>query len=207
MGLRRLMEFSEKLVYLRKQKGLTQADVADKLFVSRTAVSKWESARGYPGIDSLKAIAQFYGVTLDELLGEEKGERGPEKESAEQEKGVLHPLFFIMDLFAGIGLILPLFGQRAEGFVRAVALFKHTASSALFSFLYFAAFLLPAVSGIVYFVKRKICAISLRKPFIVLSFSLSLAGTSLFILSRQPYAAMYLFVLLVIKVIIALKNR
>ena len=53
------MEFNEKLQELRKQKGLTQEAMAELLFVSRTAVSKWESGRGYPGIDSLKAIAKL----------------------------------------------------------------------------------------------------------------------------------------------------
>ena len=51
------MEFNEKLQELRKQKGFTQEELAELLFVSRTAVSKWESGRGYPNIDSLKAIS------------------------------------------------------------------------------------------------------------------------------------------------------
>ena len=65
------MEFHEKLQALRKQKGLTQEELAAKLFVSRTAVSKWESGRGYPNIDSLKALAKFFSVTVDELLSGE----------------------------------------------------------------------------------------------------------------------------------------
>jgi len=62
------MELNEKLQELRKQKGLTQEELAESLFVSRTAISKWESGRGYPNIDSLKSIAKFFGVTIDELL-------------------------------------------------------------------------------------------------------------------------------------------
>ena len=62
------MEFNEKLQELRKQRGLTQEELAQSLYVSRTAISKWESGRGYPNIDSLKAIAKFFGVTIDELL-------------------------------------------------------------------------------------------------------------------------------------------
>ena len=62
------MEFNEKLQSLRKSKGLTQEELAEVLYVSRTAISKWESGRGYPNIDSLKAISKFFGVTIDELL-------------------------------------------------------------------------------------------------------------------------------------------
>ena len=62
------MEFHEKLQQLRKSRGLTQEELAEALYVSRTAISKWESGRGYPNIDSLKAIAKFFGVTVDELL-------------------------------------------------------------------------------------------------------------------------------------------
>ena len=51
------MELHEKLQALRKQKGMTQEELASKLFVSRTAVSKWESGRGYPEIESLKRIS------------------------------------------------------------------------------------------------------------------------------------------------------
>ena len=46
------MEFHEKLQELRKQKNLTQEELSEILFVSRTAISKWESGRGYPSIDS-----------------------------------------------------------------------------------------------------------------------------------------------------------
>ena len=66
------MEFNEKLRNLRKQKGITQEELAEKLFVSRTAVSKWESGKGYPSIDSLKMISKFYSVTVDELLSGEE---------------------------------------------------------------------------------------------------------------------------------------
>ena len=53
------MEFNEKLQELRKQKGLTQEELSEILYVSRTAISKWESGRGYPNIDSLKAISKY----------------------------------------------------------------------------------------------------------------------------------------------------
>lgn len=54
------MEFHEKLQELRKSRGLTQEELAEALFVSRTAISKWESGRGYPSIDSLKEISSVF---------------------------------------------------------------------------------------------------------------------------------------------------
>ena len=58
------MEFHEKLQELRKSRGLTQEELAEALFVSRTAISKWESGRGYPSIDSLKEISNFLQYPL-----------------------------------------------------------------------------------------------------------------------------------------------
>ena len=58
------MEFHKKLQQLRKEKGLTQEELAQVLFVSRTAISKWESGRGYPSIDSLRMIAKFFDVFI-----------------------------------------------------------------------------------------------------------------------------------------------
>ena len=63
-----MMEFSEKLQGLRKERSLTQEQLAEALYVSRTAVSKWESGRGYPSIDSLREISRFFSVTIDELI-------------------------------------------------------------------------------------------------------------------------------------------
>ena len=62
------MNFNEKLQFLRKAKGITQEQLAEALYVSRTAISKWESGRGYPSLDSLKDISRFYSVTVDDLL-------------------------------------------------------------------------------------------------------------------------------------------
>ena len=58
------MTFGEKLKKLRTNAQLTQDELAEKLYVSRTAISKWESDRGYPNIESLKAIALFRSQTV-----------------------------------------------------------------------------------------------------------------------------------------------
>ena len=63
------MSLHENLQRLRKESGLSQEDVAQKLFVSRQSVSKWENGNAEPGVENLKALARLYGVTLDELMG------------------------------------------------------------------------------------------------------------------------------------------
>ena len=65
------MKLSEKLVSLRRASGMTQDELAAKLFVTRTAVSKWENDKGYPGIDSLKLLSQVYNISLDELISDD----------------------------------------------------------------------------------------------------------------------------------------
>ena len=62
------MEFNEKLQHLRKENNMTQEQLAERLYVSRAAVSKWESGKGYPNIESLKAISKLFSVSIDDLL-------------------------------------------------------------------------------------------------------------------------------------------
>ena len=71
------MSLSENLQRLRREKGLSQEDVAQKLFVSRQSVSKWENGNAEPGVENLKALANLYGVTLDELVGNGPAEGSP----------------------------------------------------------------------------------------------------------------------------------
>ena len=63
------MTLGENLQRLRKEKGLSQEEVAQALFVSRQSVSKWETDKAEPGVDNLKALANLYEVTLDQLTG------------------------------------------------------------------------------------------------------------------------------------------
>lgn len=65
------VELGKKIQELRKSKNMTQEQLAQALFVSRTAISKWESNRGYPSIDSLKALSSFFEISLDDLLSTE----------------------------------------------------------------------------------------------------------------------------------------
>ncbi len=64
------MTFGEKLKKLRKDNNLTQEDLAEKIYVTRTAVSKWETGKGFPAIDSLKLISDLFKISIDELISD-----------------------------------------------------------------------------------------------------------------------------------------
>ena len=75
------MLFNEKLKKIRKESSLTQEQLAEKLNVSRQAITKWESGDGVPDIENLKQISKLFNITIDELVKEEKnvqieGEKG-----------------------------------------------------------------------------------------------------------------------------------
>lgn len=103
------MEFHERLQALRKQKGLTQEQLACALHVSRTAVSRWESGRGYPNLDSLQDMAAFFCLTVDQLLSGEAAQTAPYPRALPW-----------LDLGAVAFAILPLFARRTGGAVQAV---------------------------------------------------------------------------------------
>ncbi|SCX20006.1 DNA-binding transcriptional regulator, XRE-family HTH domain [Lachnospiraceae bacterium YSD2013] len=62
------MEFNNKLYELRKQKGLSQEELAGRLNVSRQTISKWEVGESTPDMDNLVSISELFGVSLDELV-------------------------------------------------------------------------------------------------------------------------------------------
>ena len=64
-----LHTLSKRIVELRRQTGLTQAELARRLHLSRSSVNSWESASSYPSIDSLISLSQLFHVTTDYLLG------------------------------------------------------------------------------------------------------------------------------------------
>lgn len=84
------MSLGENLQRLRKEKGLSQEEVAQRLYVSRQSVSKWELDQAEPGFESLKALAALYGVTLDALAGAvpppPPEEEAPNEPAADPEK-------------------------------------------------------------------------------------------------------------------------
>lgn len=73
------MTFAEKLKTIRKQAGMSQEQLAEKLGVSRQAVTKWETDAGIPDIENLMAVSALFSISIDELLSNEMGTKKPEE--------------------------------------------------------------------------------------------------------------------------------
>ena len=196
-----IMEFHEKLQELRKQKGMTQEELANEIFVSRTAVSKWESGRGYPTIDSLKAVAKVYAVTVDDLLsGEEL------RTVAEQtQKGSRDLVFGLLDLGSILLLVLPFFAQKVGGGIQEVSLLDLTGIWIYLRIAYWVAVLGLILTGVMTLVLQNWKNAIWSRCKSDISVVINTLGVLLFIISQQPYAASFLFVFLMIKVL--LMNR
>ena len=200
------MEFNEKLQELRKQRGLTQEELAQSLYVSRTAISKWESGRGYPNIDSLKAIAKFFGVTIDELLSGDELLTLAEEDNKQKGQHLRNLVFGLLDCSIAMFFFLPFFGEKTGGAIREVSLLALTGVSSWLWMAYFTVVIGIILCGVLTFALQ-----NYRQAFWDLSkkqisLLLNAVGTLLFMISLQPYAAAFLFVFLAIKVLMLIKR-
>jgi transcriptional regulator with XRE-family HTH domain len=199
------MEFNEKLQELRKNKGLTQEELAEKLYVSRTAVSKWESGRGYPNIESLKEISTFFSVSIDELLSTEKLLFIAEKENKSNIKNICEKLFSVVDLLSVLLIILPLYPNTVDGFIYSVNLLNYVETSEFNKVVYWCGFLVFIVLGIVKSVLIKLKKEKVNKSITVVSVSLNILIVLLFALTREVYALILAFLFLIIKCLLLFK--
>ncbi|MNO34371.1 HTH-type transcriptional regulator ImmR [compost metagenome] len=98
------MIFAEKLKAERNKKGWSQEELAEKLFVSRQSVSKWENGQNYPSIEIIIKISDLFGVTIDELL---RSDEQLTKKVINESRKLAHPkLKFLFDVFVIAGLAL-----------------------------------------------------------------------------------------------------
>ena len=199
------MEFNEKLQELRRSKGLTQEELAEKLYVSRTAVSKWESGRGYPNIESLKEISTFFSVSIDELLSTEKLLFIAEKENKSNIKNICEKLFSVVDLLSVLLIILPLYPNTVDGFIYSVNLLNYVETSEFNKVVYWCGFLVFIVLGIVKSVLIKLKKEKVNKSITVVSVSLNILIVLLFALTREVYALILVFLFLIIKCLLLFK--
>ena len=196
------MEFHEKLQELRKNRGLTQEELAEGLYVSRTAISKWESGRGYPSIDSLKEISNYFSVTIDELLSSEKLLSIAERENKTNLRNMCDLLLGLLDVFA---FVLPLYPNIVDGFVYSVNLFAYTQTTLLNRSLYWIMFVTLVVFGIIKLILTKLGMQRYNKIATRVSMSISTLLVLLLAITRESYAVAVVFLLLLMKGILLLK--
>lgn len=199
------MEFHVKLQELRKQNGLTQEELAKKLFVSRTAVSKWESNRGYPGIESLKNISKLFSVSLDDLLSNEELLSIAEESGSKKTNGIIDLIFGLSDLSTVALLLLPLFALRQSNAVYDVSLIELNSISLFIKVMFYIFVITVCLFGVLMLtLQNSNCKIWIKAKSIT-SVALSIIGTLMFTVCLQPYAAIYMFLFFIIKVLILLK--
>lgn len=200
------MELNEKLQELRKNKGLTQEELAAALYVSRTAVSKWESGRGLPSIDSLKQISAFFDVSIDDLLSADKALSLAEQENKASQRSYCDLLLGISDLCAILLILLPLYPRVDGKTVYAVDFLTYARTAAfsgwIFAFLFAGLILTGAVKI------GSVCGkTETAQPLLTgISLCISIAAVLLLAVTRNAYATSLTFLLLVIKGTLLLKR-
>ena len=199
------MEFGEKLQELRKNMSMTQDELAEALFVSRTAISKWESGRGYPSIDSLKEISRYFGVTIDDLICADEMVSVAENEKKEYIDRYVSLICSVLDIFYAFLLFLPMFGngKDSSGTVSMLGLTGINHSVRIAFIVITAAVIINGIAGafIANFNKEV-----WNRHRIVTGIVLSILAVILFMAARQPYAGIFCFMFLVIKGILVIKR-
>ena len=201
------MVFNEKLQQLRKQKNLTQEQLAEKLYVSRTAISKWESGKGYPSIESLKCISKFFKITIDELLSGEELISIAETESKTNLEKVYNLIYGILDVMVISFIFLPLYGQKINDYIYSVSLFDYNDTSNNIKLIYYITFIVIFILGIVELTMQFFNIQKLKNIIKSLSLGLHSLAILFFIATRQTYVTTFLFMLFFIKIIFEIKKN
>lgn len=199
------MEFSEKLQALRKQHGLTQEELAGELFVSRTAISKWESGKGYPSIDSLKEISKYFSVTIDELLSSEELITAAQDDNRKNIGDLLDLLTGCTDILSVLMIFLPLYPEKVDDSYTAVSLMQFTQISVPVACACWIFVIILILIGACKVLMHYMHIEKGRNAVTAVSFVLSIITVLFFTAARLPYAVTIVFLLFVIKGIIASK--
>jgi len=200
------MEFHEKLAELRKSKGLTQEELAEALFVSRTAISKWESGRGYPSIDSLKGISRYFSVTIDELICSQEMITAAEDDQKAMIGRYVSLICNTLDILTAVLLFLPVFGNGAD-FPVSAALFGLTGIRPWLKTVFIVLISIITLNGICGVILSRFDRPVWIRHRIITGMVLSVAGVGIFIGTRQPYAGIICFSILVIKAWLMIKGN
>ena len=193
------MEFHEKLQSLRKSRGLTQEELAESLYVSRTAISKWESGRGLPSIDSLKEISVFFSISIDDLLSGEKLLFIAEKENKANIRNICDFLWGMVDICSVILIIIPMYPNTMDDFVYSVNLFSYIQITSWNRILYWILFVSLIVIGIIKVLFTKLRLEKGSKMVTKISLLISILSVLVLAMTKEVYALIVIFLLLIIK--------
>jgi transcriptional regulator with XRE-family HTH domain len=199
------MEFNEKLQMLRKNAQLTQEQLAEKIHISRTAVSKWESGRGFPNIQALQNLSKVFDVPVDSLLSSDEILDLAKKDTILQVSKMISLIFGLLDIVQIMFIFLPLYGQQDGAFVRMVNLLEKKDISYIRT-IYLLSFSLLITCGITGIIIRFSNRIRLHRLARLGSFALHILVVIFSIMNREPYVNFLLFFLLIMKAIIFLGN-
>ena len=200
------MTLGEKLKKLRTDSGLTQEELAEKLFVSRTAISKWESNRGYPSIETLKAISKFFSVSVDALLSSDELLTIAEEDSRQKESRLKDSVYALLDLSMAMLLFLPFFAGNRSGVIQSVSLMKLDGIQPYLKAAYFAAVIGTFLMGVLALSLQNCQNVFWLKSKTNISLLLGMVCVLLFVVSSQPYAAVFAITLLAIKVFMVIRS-
>ena len=200
------MEFGEKLQELRKTRNLTQDELADSLYVSRTAVSKWESGRGYPSIDSLKEISAFFDVSIDQLLSSDKLITIANEENKSNLQKLSNMFFGVSDLFALLLIVLPLYPNTINGYVYSISLLMYAEASPIRLVIHWALFLTLIGLGILKILLAHLGHEKFQNIIRNTSLGISILTVLYLSLSREPYAIIVAFLLFTVKGLLFIKR-
>ena len=201
------MTFGEKLKKLRTEAHLTQDELSEKLFVSRTAISKWESDRGYPNIESLKELAKFFSVTVDDLLSTDEVLTIAEEDSKRKEKHFRDLMYGLLDICIAMLLFLPFFAEDADGIIQGVSLIALGGVQPYLKTAYLAVVISMIVMGVLTLALQNCQWVAWLKSKTTISLVLGAISVLLLMISSHPYAAMFAFALLTIKALMLIKRQ
>lgn len=199
------MDFRERLQDLRHQHGFTQEQLADRIHISRAAVSKWESGRGFPNIEALKNLSRVFGVSVDHLLTGDELIQAAEGDHRALTTRLRTLTFGVFDALALASFFLPFLGQPEGDFIRAINWFQWT-TDAWTKNVFAGVFLTLGLGGLVE------VALSFRDEsqawplHTTVSLVVHILAVLLFSATREPYLGAFFFVLLVAKGLVVLRR-
>ena len=199
------MEFNKKLQDIRKRHKLTQEQLSQKLNISRTAVSKWESGRGFPNIEALKNISKFFNIPIDQLLSGEELLDAAESDNKIKRYKLISLVFGIYDFMFISFIFLPLYGKLVGDYIYSVNLFQLTNNSWIQT-SYYITFITICLFGVIEIIFHFFDNEKIQRAFMASSLFMHSIAVLIFTATREPYVNSFLFLILLSKIVLMIRK-